>query len=146
MNEVQQQLLNESVAHIRKQGKPSAFPSYNAIGEKQAQCRYRDDSGKLMCAAGIFIRQYNRYMETKVWGGITGPDAVVDYSANLDPRAVQERVFVEHVLQHSHDQAAHEALEGVDFLTSYERHLKDAVENWNSLSRIPPTTPLVIPA
>lgn len=140
--ETLQRLLDLSVAHVRKQGVPSAFASYDSAGVPITQCRYLSDDGK-KCAAGIFIKKYNRYMETRCWGGLTGPDAVVDRTADLDPDAAANYAFVERVLQGAHDRAAHMAIvEKEDFMTWFEREIDKNVRAWNCDHN----TTLVVPA
>jgi hypothetical protein len=113
--EVLQQLLNRSVAHIRQQGKPSM---------EDDSCLYRSPDGR-GCAAAPFIKNYDPEMEHDDWSALA-----VHWADALDPEAVLHEKFVTDVLQESHDNAAR-ARANTDFLQEYEQRIKCGVHGWN---------------
>jgi hypothetical protein len=119
-----QELFNESLAHIRKQGEP-AF--------ENDQCFYNDPDGvsKLQCAAAIFIKSdapdYVQEFEGS-WGTLS-----VAHPYWLDPRAIRHTILVAR-LQDCHDNSAlvlcgrRDNLTGIDepdFLTVYEHQMRE---------------------
>jgi hypothetical protein len=118
-----QELLNISVAHIRKQGEPSI---------SSGACRYRSrlESGspnELQCGAGPFIEAYERRMD-RLGGWCT---VVANYAGEdnvFNPLAVKHALFVQGVLQTAHDRAAFR--EPDSFLASYESELRFALTRY----------------
>ena len=93
MTDFKQELFDEALVHIRRQGSPSHQPG------DASYCMYRGPEGK-GCAAAIFISQYGAGMEALPWSHV-----VARYGDNLDPRAVQNEEFVNNI-QKAHDDAA----------------------------------------
>lgn len=120
-----QDLLNRSVAHVRKQGKPS-------VSGKDSLCRYRGPDG-LQCAAGPFITEYVPSMEEKRFGAVAN-----DHPDKVDPVARKHPDFVSWALQDSHDEAA---LYLEIFMEKYEERLRSNVNGWNAANK----TNLVVP-
>lgn len=128
--EILQQLLNRSVAHIRKQGKPS-------LADDGRLCLYRNPDGR-GCGAAPFITQYDPKMEKTYWWKVTR-----NWSAALDRDAVEHADFVEDVLQNSHDEAASRAKDDSDFLKEYEREVERNIDDWNGTHEMSLTIPPV---
>lgn len=126
-----QQLLNISVAHIRKQGRGSSRPD-----KDQITCTYRNEDGS-GCAAGPFINNYYPTMES-----LHFLQLAERFGTDLDPLAAKHASFVCNVLQQAHDGAAHKTHAEPDlFLADYEERLRIHVAGWNRAHR----TNLVIP-
>lgn len=123
INENYQSLLNRSVAHVLKQGKPSAVIVANdrpyPAEPKKVSCRYRE--GELSCAAAPFILDYHPRMENRRFSAL-----VQDYPrGTVEALAANNRAFVDE-LQYLHDGAAMDALSrNLDFITRYKERLAD---------------------
>ena len=119
--EVLQSLLNRSVAHVRKQGKPSGNPEHGSF-----RCLYRAVDGS-SCAAAPFITAYDTDMEEMGWGRLAS-----NFPDRVEPAAREHAEFVE-VLQSAHDSAARISCEcDTDFLNVYERQLASNLAAWNA--------------
>lgn len=115
---VKQNLLNISVAHVLKQGRPSA----TLYGDK-VTCLYRSPEG-LQCAAGPFIKDYDPDMENKSFSTLAKHDRFRDRLQD-DARAHAE--FVD-MLQAAHDFAADAHFRyGAEFITEYKTRLAGAL-------------------
>lgn len=114
--EILQQLLNRSLAHVRQQGKPS-------IKDDRLTCLYRSPDG-CGCAAAPFITNYSPEMENKTWMQVASM-----WLNNVEPAAAEHAVFVNNVLQVAHDDAAR--IVGKDFLEAYEEIIQYHVYTWN---------------
>lgn len=126
----QQQLLNISVTHMRKQGEPSM--------DDKLRCCYRQ--GNLQCAAGPFITDYGPDMELKF---TTIANA---YPTRIDPLAIKHYTFVQQ-LQSAHDHASSHRIElktfymryeltdekflSMSFIQRYEHILRYIINRWN---------------
>lgn len=131
---LKQELLNESYAHIIAQGGASIGPNEG----NSVSCAYRGREG-FMCAAGIFIKDYNPNMEHLCW-----IDIVREFDhEKLDKRAVEERNFVQK-LQIAHDAAVSVSnrIGGQHFIAAYKEQIRKLVNEHNYLY---PEDPLVIP-
>lgn len=119
MNPEKQELFDRALAHIRQQGGPSSTAS--------RKCLYRLDGR--MCAAGIFIQEYEPGMEGRDWNLLVThyPDLW-----RLDPVAVKNRFFVFR-LQEEHDQSARRANSDKEFLLEFERRMH-ALARLNNLT------------
>jgi hypothetical protein len=75
-----QEVFDQAVEHLRKQGKRSALDSEYL----KAGCKYRSEDG-LKCAAGCFIAddEYDPRMEGKGWGGEMFPKVHVSLMITL---------------------------------------------------------------
>jgi hypothetical protein len=122
---VLQNLLNISVAHVLKQGKPSA-----KLGEEdRVTCLYRGEDG-LQCAAGPFIVRYSPDMESKIFSVLAKNSRFRD---GLQEDARDHAEFV-NTLQSAHDEAARRMLrDGADFISAYKEQLARYVPSYVSL-------------
>lgn len=73
-----QEVFDQVVDHLRKQGKPSF------MDEGSARCAYRGHSG-LKCAAGCLIsdNEYRVTMENRTWSAMVRDTVVPIHHANL---------------------------------------------------------------
>jgi hypothetical protein len=106
--QILQDLLNTSVAHVRRQGKPSM---------RAGMCAYHGEGG-LQCAAAPFITNYSPDMDDK---DLNFKSLLENFPGAVLPESEQEAEFVRHVLQASHDTASGKA----DFIKSYHEQLCD---------------------
>jgi hypothetical protein len=126
-----QTLLNTSVAHVLKQGKPSAklTPSPYVGEEDKVTCLYRGEDG-LQCAAGPFIVHYSPDMENKIFSVLAES---LRFRDGLQEDARVHAEFV-NTLQTAHDEAARRALrDGADFISAYKEQLARYVPSKVSL-------------
>lgn len=124
-----QDLLNRSVAHVRKQGRKSLA---QLVAGAQPGCAYRTPEG-LQCAAGPFINEYHPGMECKGFDTLC-----VQYEDCVDPAAFKHYHFVRDVLQYSHDMVGEEG----GFIQNYEKKLAERAAWWNGNH---PLAPITIP-
>lgn len=112
-NETQelQDLLNISVAHVRRQGEPS-------IGG-DGRCVYRGPGG-LQCAAGPFITDYTRAMDR---ADLNFNGVVKRWPARILPAARKNNEFICSVLQSAHDGATTD--KRFEFMPDYHRRLAE---------------------
>lgn len=131
MNDKQemQELLNRSVQHVRKQGKPSVKFDNPLAG---AACLYRSAQG-LGCGAAPFINVYSVDMDDGEDAGAWSTTFTEHWRDSLDPLAVKHRGFVRH-LQECHDDASHNR---ANFLAEYEAFIQ-RLASANGLD-VPPT-------
>lgn len=128
MSEIQD-LFDESLAHIRRQGRPSVGPNTDENRTSDSYiCRYRGD-GDMGCAAAPFILNYRKGMEGNGWCSVV--DNYAASEGSLDPRAVIEQDFVRE-LQAAHDRSGLDykpdgepiVTEPGEFMRKYEYSMK----------------------
>lgn len=116
--EQRQSLLNKSVEHVLRQGRPS-------VATDSGMCVYRGSQG-LQCAAGPFIFHYVPEMENKSWTSL-----VHHYPDHVDTVALQNAAFV-NLLQAAHDSASassssslrdSEVLRNAEFMRLYKENI-----------------------
>lgn len=110
-----QYLFDKSLAHIRKQGKPSI--------DDDGDCLYFGPNG-CGCAARPFIVHPNSDFdydgfEDADWESLAGHSFLLDMDLGLDPKAVRHSNFVL-ALQRAHDNVAKDP---GSFLHLYERQM-----------------------
>jgi hypothetical protein len=136
-NKEQQILFDLSVAHIRKQGKPSAYMTDDQL--QDVVCEYHGQGGG-QCAAGIFIKKYETSMEGKTWHFMV--ENYKDASDRFEPLSVRHAGFVSE-LQGAHDAAARQFLTDTlsvlkkTFLESYEHNIEQVASKFNLEYRAP---------
>jgi hypothetical protein len=123
MNDEVRDLIHRSINHVRAQGRPSVDPTLvldNTIN--QFRCAYRSSEG-LMCAAGMFILEYDPRMEGHSW-----PFLLENFPHCLDPAALGQSEIVA-TLQACHDQAYLDSISRkVPFLQCYEAHVANQID------------------
>ena len=104
-----QQVFDQVVLHILRQGKVSLRTYSDSFGDKQKVCAYRGDGGT-KCAAGCLIsdEEYSDEMEYKLW------TEVVDTFGTGEAH---------HVYLIERLQWAHDAADGEDFVESFIKKL-----------------------